>query len=535
MPPELGALVARRYRVLKPLGKGGMGEVFSAENIRTGRVVAIKLLRAEAKTKQSAIERFRREARAAGCINSEFVTEVLDVEDDDEHGIVLVFEFLEGESLVERLKRTGPVPFGELWGIVEAVLIGLADAHAAGIVHRDLKPSNVYLEQRRTGPWVKILDFGISKLPKNASVETLTQVGQSLGTFSFMPPEQIGKAKSVDHRADIYACATLVYQAMSGKLPYKARNVVHMMELKRKQEPRTLAEAMKTPVPPGLEAFIAKGLARSPHERYQTAVEALRAWRALRPPGASSIYGSESTHHYEDDGDVATIQLDQSPAAVVEARRLIAMAKRPGVGKTQVIPEEEQSRAIAEVRAAAQAQAEAVGGAESAQQPSTNAQRSANAAHALGAPASFNARRALGGGQAASGSALFSDTAGGQQLSSGAVATAGQPYSGQPAPAPPGTAQRPSTNAVVTQPSTPQARTIAMSFPNTARRLPDDEELDPYGDTRRRPPPHQLAFDEDSAYDDIDRGPSALALVLGGLLLVAVGFVVVALALRYFG
>lgn len=319
MAVEPGTVIAKRYRVISQLGKGGMGEVFSAENTRTGRRVALKVLRAESKQKQSAIERFRREARAAGAINSDFVTQVLDVDDDPEYGIVLVFELLEGESLVERLKRTGPIGYEELWGIVEAVWMGLADAHAAGIIHRDLKPSNVFLEQRRSGRRVKILDFGISKLPKKISTQSLTQVGQSLGTFSFMPPEQIGKAKTVDHRADIYACTTLIYQAMSGKLPYQAKNVVAMMELKNKTEPRTLGEVMRTPVDPRLEAFIAKGLSRDPDTRFQTALEALEGWRALRPPGAQSVIDLEASGAYSGEiedapssGEIATTVLHKS-------------------------------------------------------------------------------------------------------------------------------------------------------------------------------------------------------------------------------
>jgi serine/threonine protein kinase len=305
---ESGALVAKRYRVLRQLGKGGMGEVFSAENLRTGRQVALKVLRAEAKAKASAIERFRREARAAGAIRSDYVTQVLDVEDDPEHGIVLVFELLEGESLVDRLKRSGPISFDELWGIVEAVWIGLGDAHAAGVVHRDLKPSNVFLQQPQAGRAgrVKILDFGISKLPKQITTQSLTQVGQSLGTFSFMPPEQIGKAKSVDHRADIYACATLIYQASSGQLPYVAKNVVAMMELKSRTEPRTLAEALGHGVDQRLEDFIARGLARNPDDRFQSALEALECWRRLRPAGAPSFVDHDTSSSMEDEDDEAS-------------------------------------------------------------------------------------------------------------------------------------------------------------------------------------------------------------------------------------
>jgi eukaryotic-like serine/threonine-protein kinase len=305
---EPGTLIAKRYRVLRPLGKGGMGEVFAAENTRTGRQVALKVLRAEAKAKASAIERFRREARAAGAIRSDYVTQVLDVEDDPEHGIVLVFELLEGESLVDRLKRSGPVPFDELWGIVEAVWMGLSDAHAAGVVHRDLKPSNVYLQRPQAGRAgrVKILDFGISKLPKQITTQSLTQVGQSLGTFSFMPPEQIGKAKSVDHRADIYACTTLIYQAMSGQLPYVAKNVVAMMELKSRTEPRTLGEALGQGVDQRLEDFIGRGLARNPDDRFQTAEEALEAWRRLRPANATSLAEGDSSSSMDDDDDDAS-------------------------------------------------------------------------------------------------------------------------------------------------------------------------------------------------------------------------------------
>src|SRR6185436_20717865 len=132
---------------------------------------------------------------------------------------------------------------------------------------------------------VKILDFGISKLPKEMGGETLTEMGQSLGTFSFMPPEQIGKAKTVDHRADIYACGTLIYQALSGQLPYAARNILVMVEMKSKTDARRLADAMGSQVDPRLEQFLTRTLARDPTARYQNALDALNGWRELRPAG----------------------------------------------------------------------------------------------------------------------------------------------------------------------------------------------------------------------------------------------------------
>ena len=298
MDLDPGTVVANRYRISRPLGRGGMGEVFAAENIRTGRPVAIKLLRQDTKSKATALKRFEQEARAAGQINSDHVTQVLAVEDDPEYGVVLVFELLEGESLIDRLKRTGPIPLDELHPIIEQVWMGLADAHRANIIHRDLKPSNVFLEHRPDGTTrVKILDFGISKVPKEVGGETLTEMGQSLGTFSFMPPEQIGKAKTVDHRADIYACATLIYQSLTGQLPYAARNILVMVEMKTKTDARSLREALTAPVDPRLEAFVSRGLQRDPDKRFQSAMDALTAWRDLRNAGGASADRGGSAGH----------------------------------------------------------------------------------------------------------------------------------------------------------------------------------------------------------------------------------------------
>jgi len=330
---EPGTVVASRYRITHPLGRGGMGEVYAAENVRTGRRVAVKLLRADSKAKSSAVKRFEQEARAAGTINSDHVTQVFDVCEDEEHGIVIVFELLEGESLIDRLKRTGPVPLDELHPIIEQVWLGLADAHKAGIIHRDLKPSNVFLERRPDGHVrAKILDFGISKVPKEMGGETLTEMGQSLGTFSFMPPEQIGKAKTVDHRADIYACATLIYQALSGQLPYHAKNILVMVDLKTKTDPRPLSEAMGKPIDPRLEGFVSRCLARSPADRYQSAMEALQAWRELRPASLGAYAGSPSAPP----PTPMPPRMSGAPGSSVPPRQ--APTSQPGVPRSTAFP-----------------------------------------------------------------------------------------------------------------------------------------------------------------------------------------------------
>ncbi|MFT3774086.1 MAG: serine/threonine-protein kinase [Minicystis sp.] len=262
---------------------------------------------------------------------------MLDVEEDAEYGVVLVFELLEGESLIDRLKRTGPIPFDELYPIIEQVWIGLADAHRVGIIHRDLKPSNVFLERRPDGLIrVKILDFGISKVPKEVGGETLTEMGQSLGTFSFMPPEQIGKAKMVDHRADIYACATLIFQSLTGQLPYAARNILLMVELKAKEDARKLGSVMGGPVDPRLEAFVARGLARDANQRFQTALDALAAWRELRPASSS---GSQQSSPAQSSGPPAAPgSFSSGPAALSQTPMPGPQTPLPGVPRMMASP-----------------------------------------------------------------------------------------------------------------------------------------------------------------------------------------------------
>lgn len=293
-----GTLIANTYEILGPLGRGGMGELFKARNARTERRVALKLLRPDAKARADAIERFRREARAAGMINSDHVTQVLDIQEDPTHGIAIAFELLEGENLLDRLRRTGVMSMETVYPIIEQVLRGLCDAHAVGIIHRDLKPSNIFLEQRPDGTSrVKILDFGISKLPKTMAKTTLTEPGQALGSFMFMPPEQIQRAANVDQRADVYAIGTLVFQAMTGHLPHSARSMIELVQMKTSAEPRTMEQASGKPFPPQLQQWVSQCLRRNRDERFQTAAEAAAAWRALGALNATTVaplYGPHS-------------------------------------------------------------------------------------------------------------------------------------------------------------------------------------------------------------------------------------------------
>ncbi|MBI5535637.1 MAG: serine/threonine protein kinase [Deltaproteobacteria bacterium] len=276
------------YEITADIGHGGMGGVFAARRVSDGLRVAIKLLRPETRFLPDATERLRREAIAASRIRSKHVAQVIEVLDDPTHGTAVVFEYLEGETLEDRLKRDGQIPLKECRGLVEQMLVGLAEAHDEQIIHRDLKPGNIFLERRADGTIsVKVLDFGVVKLPTQEGFEVLTQRWQSLGTFSYMPPEQIRTPSKVDARADLYACGAVIFRMLTGQPPHRARSVGDLILQKRSQPARKLnavLPAKTEPLPASVEEFVDKLLAMEPHMRYQSARQALEAWRLATVP-----------------------------------------------------------------------------------------------------------------------------------------------------------------------------------------------------------------------------------------------------------
>ncbi|MFO0661539.1 MAG: serine/threonine-protein kinase [Polyangiaceae bacterium] len=277
-----GTVIAGSYEITETLGRGGMGTVYAARHVRTGRRVAVKLLHGDSRALPDAMERFRREARAAGSINSVYVTRVHDVEEDPQYGIAIIFELLKGRSLLDHLRANGVMSFDDAVPFVREVLAGLDDAHRAGIIHRDMKPSNVFLERLANGASrVKLLDFGVSKLPKALGGTTLTQPDQALGSFLFMPPEQVSKASEVDATADIYAFGVLLFQAMTGHLPFHGSTPIDVIHQKRVGEPRWLSEVAGKPFPTALEVWIRRCIEREPAKRFPSARDARMAWEQV--------------------------------------------------------------------------------------------------------------------------------------------------------------------------------------------------------------------------------------------------------------
>jgi serine/threonine-protein kinase len=306
---QVGAVIRSRYLLVSVLGRGGMGEVFGARDLREGGEVAIKVVR-RTMVDDTMMARLEREAVAARRIESPFVPKVFEIDRTEEGELFLVMERLDGEALSQRLRDRGALTWDEVRALVDDVLQGLCHAHAAGVVHRDLKPGNIFLERPEdpTSPGgvaaialasrerAMVLDFGVCKIDAHDE-QRLTTTGEAVGTIAYMAPEQIRGASKVDGRADLYALSALAFEALTGELPHDGQGQMAIIASKLERSARSLRDLAKVPVPPGLEAFLAKGLARKPEGRFSSAEDMLRAWRALgqptvmpRMPGSGAVH-----------------------------------------------------------------------------------------------------------------------------------------------------------------------------------------------------------------------------------------------------
>ena len=218
----LGERVAGKYEIRRLLGEGAMGAVYEVVHLELGKRLAIKLIRPEFCGSPEIAERFRREARAASAVESEYIAQIFDFGHDPARGLYMVIEYLEGEDLESRLLRERRLGDGEIATIGIQVARGLARAHAAGIVHRDLKPANIFLTQRDDrSVLAKIVDFGISKFePRHDGARSeppLTEFGTTLGTPQYMSPEQCTGRLALDGRTDIWSLCAVLYEMAAGE------------------------------------------------------------------------------------------------------------------------------------------------------------------------------------------------------------------------------------------------------------------------------------------------------------------------------
>jgi serine/threonine protein kinase len=339
MPDELGRLGS--YRVLRLLGAGGMGIVFHAEDVQLRRPVALKVMRPTMAAVGTARRRFLREAQVAAALKHDHVVTIYQV-GEDRSVPFLAMEFLEGESLHERLQRETTLPLADVLRIGREVAVGLAAAHAHGLVHRDIKPANVWLEKhdgprpseprpsgsgadphslppseprpsgsgaavprslrgaaRNETPYrVKLLDFGLAR-PVGGEDTHLTQSGVIVGTPAFMSPEQ-ARGEAVDHRCDLFSLGCVLYRMVTGQLPFNGRDAVSTLLALSQEQPKPPRQ-LKPEVPPLLNDLIMRLLAKNQADRLSSAGAVVATLQAIeddeqRPVVPSTVPARQPRH-----------------------------------------------------------------------------------------------------------------------------------------------------------------------------------------------------------------------------------------------
>ena len=264
-----------RYDVVRPLGSGGMGEVYLARDRVLGRDVALKVLRKQYAGDDEFAERFKREAMSAASLSHSNIIQVYDRGETEEGASYIAMEYVPGGTLKERISREGPLEAADAAGLGAQVAQALAAAHDRGMVHRDIKPQNVLLAARGGA---KVADFGIARAGSSA---TISRTGAVMGTAGYMSPEQ-ALGRPTTPKSDLYSLGVVLYEALTGELPYTADNPI-AVSMKHVNEPLRPPIEIDPSIPEGMNALVTKLLAKDPEDRYADADElADDLWRVNR-------------------------------------------------------------------------------------------------------------------------------------------------------------------------------------------------------------------------------------------------------------
>lgn len=274
-PFEPGAFFGQRFRIEREIAGGGMGTVYHAIDLRNDRPVALKVLKKGRLPDEEARQRFFREAEILVSMDHPGIVGIRGFGQAPDGTPWLAMELLEGETLLDKVRREGPQDITELVPILSAACDALEAAHGQGVVHRDLKPENIFLPG--AGPSrVKLLDFGLSLIAGSAK---LTRTGTIIGTPRYMAPEQIRSARSADSKVDVYSLGVIVYEALAGASPFTASDHGQLLGAILTGRTRPLSE-VRPDLPAAVERVIARALECEPADRYETAGELAEAFAA---------------------------------------------------------------------------------------------------------------------------------------------------------------------------------------------------------------------------------------------------------------
>ena len=318
------------YLIVSKIGEGGMGEVYKAHDTTLDRTVVLKVLSPHLFRNQEFLQRFRVEAQAQARLNGPNIVTLHSLF-EIAGSLVLVMEYVEGQTLAQRIHNTGRLSVGTSVWVFEQALIGVERAHRMGIVHRDLKPSNIFITGAHE---IKLMDFGVAKILAN---KELTQTGSMIGTLMYISPEQIS-GKDADFRSDIYALGITLFEAVTGKLPFDKKTDYEYMDAHLHAQPPQ-PSSIQADIPKELEAVILKAIEKDPDKRFQNALEfrsalikvgmlhvtAYRRLQTIRKDKDRAVLSQHSSPH------TSAHDLHSTPAAaavLAMLRRIFSMHKK---------------------------------------------------------------------------------------------------------------------------------------------------------------------------------------------------------------
>jgi serine/threonine protein kinase len=344
--PYIGVVLNNRFVIEAKVGEGGFGAVYKGKQLGTGRQVALKLLHPEMTQDDNLVARFRREGLVMCNLRDAHTVTTYDFDQTPEGTLFIAMELLEGRSLHDIFYSEAPIDWRRMFKIASQMCSSLAEAHSQGIVHRDLKPENIYLENRSGDPeFVKILDFGIAKVMRGDASQApqLTATGQTLGTLEYMSPEQL-MGKELDGRSDIYTVGVLLYELITGRLPFPdAKGPAALITAQLRETPdRPSAVNPAGNIPPAVDQVILKMLGKDKTHRFAN-VDELRI--ALTEVLQTAEWGSAPGAAASRRPEVATPQLGAKPLPPARAPASPPPVKAAGQGGSAARQVTERRRA----------------------------------------------------------------------------------------------------------------------------------------------------------------------------------------------